>query len=67
MTKMLREISSLHLSHKCKLFPSLGWHLRGQSESREVGVTPLTPLHVRSLHASKVSLWPWSALCAEGI
>lgn len=37
MTEMLREISCRHLSHKCKLSPSLGLHLHGQSASRVRG------------------------------
>lgn len=30
MTKMLREISSLHLSHKRRLFQFLDWSLVGK-------------------------------------
>lgn len=69
MTEMLREISSRHLSHKCKLSPSLGLRLHGQSASRERGEgAAASALHVwgRTKPASNLGLCSALAGSEEG-
>lgn len=69
MTEMLREISSRHLSHKCKLSPTLGLRLHGQSTSRERGEgAAASALHVwgRTKPASNLGLCSALAGSEEG-
>lgn len=47
MTKMLSEISSLHLSHRCRLFQLLDWSLVGKVNPEICGWQPLAPAWMR--------------------
>lgn len=60
MTKTLSEISSLHFSHKCRLFQLL--ECCGQSEPRDLWVTASgSSLNERN----KATLWTPSVFCTE--